>query len=100
MLDLDEGLCVDVAKRSPFRALVTFNAMLRNLFFFTTPVAKQIRAKRFTQDIIDRLGRRVFELVLPIPKASEHREVVTNIRIEVKSSISVRHELGRHRLQN
>ena len=34
-----------------------------------TPVVKrQIRAKQFTQDIIDTLGKRIFEVILPIPK--------------------------------
>ena len=34
-------------------------------------VQKQIRAKQFTQDIIDTLGSRLNELILPIPKDSE-----------------------------
>lgn len=40
------------------------------------PVQTQIRAKRFTQDIIDSIGARVFELVLPIPRNSENRHFV------------------------
>ena len=32
------------------------------------PVLRQIQAKRFTQDIIDSLGDRITELVLPFPK--------------------------------
>ncbi|PRQ04419.1 putative type I restriction enzymeP M protein [Enhygromyxa salina] len=47
-------------------------------------VRRQIRAKQFTQDIIDTLGRRVHELVLPIPRdpglrrrlSDETREIV------------------------
>jgi type I restriction enzyme M protein len=34
----------------------------------TAIVKKQIRSKQFTQDIIDTLGKRVLELVIPIPK--------------------------------
>ncbi|MGI8744738.1 MAG: N-6 DNA methylase [Bryobacteraceae bacterium] len=37
----------------------------------STPIVKaQIRSKQFTQDIIDTLGNRVLELVLPIPRNS------------------------------
>ncbi len=47
-------------------------------------VKKQIRAKQFTRDVIDTLGHRIRELVLPIPKdpaerariAAEAREIV------------------------
>jgi type I restriction enzyme M protein len=35
---------------------------------------RQIQAKRFTQDIIDSLGKRVRELVLPIPRSAAQRE--------------------------
>ena len=40
------------------------------------PVIKQIQAKRFTQDIIDTLGNRVYELVLPIPKDATKRRSI------------------------
>jgi type I restriction enzyme M protein len=42
------------------------------------PVQKQIKAKRFTQDIIDSLGQRIHELILPIPKDPQWRQRVTN----------------------
>ncbi len=51
------------------------------------PVVKtQIRAKQFTQDIIDTLGQRLLELTLPIPKdgnlrkqiSAEARELIEN----------------------
>jgi len=60
------------------------------------PVLKQIQSKRFTQDIIDSLGNRVTELVLPIPKDNSHVEYVHKI---VKKSIEERvesRELARH----
>ena len=39
------------------------------LALLNTPIVKkQIRAKQFTQDIIDTLGTRITELVLPIPR--------------------------------
>ena len=42
-------------------------------------VKRQIRAKQFTQDIIDSLGERINELVLPIPKSKRQRERITDI---------------------
>ena len=47
-------------------------------------VKRQMRAKQFTRDVIDTLGKRLFEVILPIPKdknlrveiASETREIV------------------------
>ncbi|MBF0336434.1 MAG: N-6 DNA methylase [Nitrospirae bacterium] len=53
-------------------------------------VRRQVRAKQFTQDIIDTLGKRLFEIALPIPKeetmcnqiAYEMQEVIeTRIRL-------------------
>lgn len=39
------------------------------LALLSSPIVKQqIRSKQFTQDIIDTIGRRVYELVLPFPK--------------------------------
>lgn len=40
-------------------------------------VQRQVRAKQFTQDIIDTLGDRLQELVLPIPKSMEQRDEIT-----------------------
>ncbi|WOO48767.1 N-6 DNA methylase [Hafnia alvei] len=53
------------------------------------PVVKQIKAKRFTQDIIDTLGKRVYELQLPIPRSREHRHKIEQM---VKKSIEERIE--------
>jgi type I restriction enzyme M protein len=59
------------------------------LFFacLNTPIVKrQIRSKQFTQDIIDTLGKRFTEILLPIPKdgkvasriARETQEIIEN----------------------
>lgn len=48
-------------------------------------VQRQIRAKQFTQDIIDSLGERIRELVLPIPKAT--RELIRDL---VRSAVENR----------
>jgi len=45
----------------------------------STVVQKQIRSKQFTQDIIDSLGERINELVLPIPKSKESRERISGL---------------------
>ncbi len=45
----------------------------------STVVQKQIRSKQFTQDIIDSLGGRINELVLPIPKSKEARKRISNL---------------------
>jgi type I restriction enzyme M protein len=44
-----------------------------------TPVVKaQVRSKQFTQDIIDTLGNRVLELMLPIPRDPKMRENIAS----------------------
>lgn len=53
------------------------------------PVQKQIQAKRFTQDIIDSLGDRITELVLPLPKDEETRRGIAET---VEKSINERVE--------
>jgi type I restriction enzyme M protein len=53
------------------------------------PVIDQIQAKRFTQDIIDTLGKRLYELILPIPKDIKKRNAVEKM---VKKSIDDRIE--------
>lgn len=42
------------------------------------PVQRQIKAKRFTQDIIDSLGDRIKELVLPLPKDKALRQLIVD----------------------
>ncbi len=59
------------------------------------PLQKQIKAKRFTQDIIDSLGRRINELILPIPKDRGLRERVSStVEQAIKDRIEAR-ELAR-----
>lgn len=53
------------------------------------PVRQQIKAKRFTQDIIDSIGKRVYELVLPVPRSQDARKQVED---KVKKSINDRIE--------
>ena len=53
------------------------------------PAIGQIQAKRFTQDIIDSLGNRIYELILPIPKDKKKRDKVERM---VRQSINDRVE--------
>lgn len=47
------------------------------LAILSSPIVReQIYAKRFTQDIIDTLGGRIHELLLPIPKDKQKRESI------------------------
>ncbi|MDO8632745.1 MAG: hypothetical protein Q7R41_19865 [Phycisphaerales bacterium] len=65
-----------------------------------TPIVRlQVRAKQFTQDIIDTLGRRVLEIALPIPRdvkraadiaSSSSRIIETRIRLRDEASALVR----------
>lgn len=70
----------DTSKLSPYLLLAALSS---------EPVRRQIQSKRFTQDIIDSLGDRIYELVLPIPKDEMLRERITEI---VKKSIGDRIE--------
>lgn len=59
------------------------------------PVRRQIRAKRFTQDIIDSLGNRINELVLPIPKdLGDRARVEEMVREAIAQRVEAR-ELAR-----
>ena len=58
------------------------------LALLTSPIVqRQIRAKRFTQDIIDSLGDRIRELVLPIPHDRALRDKISSL---VERSIDMR----------
>jgi hypothetical protein len=57
-------------------------------------VRRQIRAKRFTRDVIDTLGRRIGEVVLPIPTGGL-RESITKVATNLVSKrVQLREELG------
>jgi type I restriction enzyme M protein len=49
-------------------------------------VQRQVKAKRVTQDIIDSLGNRVLDLVLPLPKREQVCERITSMVQEVSDS--------------
>jgi type I restriction enzyme M protein len=60
------------------------------LAILSSPVVlRQVRAKQFTMDIIDSLGERINELVLPIPKSKKQAAHVSKL---VQTSVSKRLE--------
>jgi len=66
------------------------------LAMLTSPIVKeQIYAKRFTQDIIDTLGSRIYELVLPVPRDKKIRdEIIVNVGTVIEHKNAAR-ELSR-----
>jgi type I restriction enzyme M protein len=59
------------------------------------PVRSQIRARSFTQDIINSLGDRLFEIVLPIPKARDRRLEISELVERVLADRVEARELAR-----
>lgn len=72
---------VDPESFSPFLLLAMLNSEI---------VKKQIRAKQFTQEIIDTLGKRILEVQIPIPKDKKKR---IEIEKEIKKIIILRSDL-------
>lgn len=55
------------------------------------PVAAQIKAFSFTQDIINSLGTRIHDLLLPVPKSVAHRKRISDtVKQAVESRIAAR----------
>jgi 5-formyltetrahydrofolate cyclo-ligase len=58
------------------------------LALLNTPIVRrQMRAKQFTRDIIDTLGKRLFEVVLPVPKDAKLREAIAS---ETRKTVQTR----------
>jgi type I restriction enzyme M protein len=54
-------------------------------------VKRQIRSKQFTQDIIDTLGRRLLEVVVPIPKDKKLAERIgQDVKVTVETRVALR----------
>jgi len=53
------------------------------LALLNTPIVRrQMRAKQFTRDVIDTLGKRIFEVVIPIPKNPARCKEITRLTRE------------------
>lgn len=69
---------------SPWLLFVALNSPIVRL---------QVRAKRFTQDIIDTIGKRVYELAVPIPHAREEADALAQrCRRIIESRVRLRQE--------
>lgn len=70
------------------------------LAVLTSPVVqRQIKSKQFTQDIIDSLGERINELVLPIPKSEELcQEITEMVRTVINDRVEARELAKKARL--
>ena len=72
----------DEAKMNPWLLLGLLNSYI---------VKRQLRTKQFTRDVIDTIGKRLFEIVLPIPKSSAVVEEITErLKAVVEARISAR----------
>ena len=59
----------------------------------TRVVELQVRAKQFTQDIIDTIGKRVFEVVIPVPRSEKRaREIAGKCRRIIETRVRLREE--------
>jgi type I restriction enzyme M protein len=67
------------------------NPFLLIAILSSSVVQKQVKSKQFTQDIIDSLGDRINELVLPIPKSKAKRDEITKmVRASILDRIEAR----------
>lgn len=66
------------------------------LALLSAPVVQnQIYAKRFTQDIIDTLGRRVNELVIPIPKNNDEKSrIIDRVTSIMETKVATRQQMA------
>ncbi len=72
----------DRSKLDPYLLLALLN---------TPIVRRQMRAKQFTRDIIDTLGKRLFDIQIPIPKDEDlKREVIEETRNIVETRTQLR----------
>ena len=54
-------------------------------------VKRQIRTKQFTRDVIDTLGQRLKEVVIPIPNSVEIKEqIAEKVKLIIQNRISAR----------
>lgn len=74
--------CEQPDKLDPYLLLASLSSI---------PVQRQIKAKTFTQDIIDSLGTRYTEVILPIPKSATARgEIIEMVKKVIYDRIEAR----------
>jgi len=58
-------------------------------------VKRQIRTKQFTRDVIDTIGNRIEEVILPIPRSPTVRQAISDaVRHVIQSRITARHQIS------
>jgi type I restriction enzyme M protein len=62
--------CIDYEQLDPYLLIALLNMPI---------VRRQMRAKQFTRDVIDTLGRRLFEVVLPVPRSRSRRKEISDL---------------------
>ncbi|WP_064774416.1 N-6 DNA methylase [Neomoorella mulderi] len=68
-----------------------FDSYLLLAILSSPPVVAQIKSMSFTQDIIDTLGDRIYDLVLPVPKSKIRcREISEMVKRAIESRIEAR----------
>ncbi len=63
------------------------------LTLLNTPIVKhQMRLKQFTRDIIDTLGKRIFEVILPIPRGKNKKLITTLTKNTIGERVKLRNQ--------
>lgn len=76
-----------LASLDPFLMLGLLNSYI---------VKRQIRTKQFTRDVIDTIGKRLEEVIIPIPKSPAIREIISStIHSIINSRISERENISK-----
>lgn len=59
-------------------------------------VKRQIRTKQFTRDVIDTIGNRINEVIIPIPKSQEIRNAISKaVREVIEKRIAARQDISK-----
>ena len=59
-------------------------------------VKRQFRTKQFTRDVIDTLGNRIEEVVIPIPKSIKLRNAISSaVKSAIDSRVAARNCISR-----
>ncbi len=59
-------------------------------------VKRQVRTKQFTRDVIDTIGNRIDEIVLPVPKSPRVRGAISDtVRHVIQTRIDARHKISK-----
>jgi type I restriction enzyme M protein len=73
-----------------------FDSYLLLAILSSPPVVAQIKAMSFTQDIIDSLGQRINDILLPVPKSELRRQHIAETVKKVIESRTEARELARY----